>query len=39
MAAGGRMDKAIRSALPEVRHLFVEAQSIAANAEPHKTGG
>jgi cation diffusion facilitator family transporter len=38
-AAIDRMDKAIRSAHPEVRHLFVEAQSIAAKAEPQKTGG
>lgn len=38
-AAIDRMDKAIRAAHPEVRHLFVEAQSIAAKAEPHKTGG
>jgi cation diffusion facilitator family transporter len=38
-AAVDRMDKAIRAAHPEVRHLFVEAQSIAAKAEPQKTGG
>lgn len=38
-AAIDRMDKAIRSAHPEVRHLFVEAQSIAAKAELQKTGG
>lgn len=38
-AAIDRMDKAIRSAHPEVRHLFVEAQSIAANAESQTTEG
>jgi len=38
-AAIDRMDKAIRSAHPEVRHLFVEAQSIAAKADPHRIGG
>lgn len=34
-AAIDRMDKAIRAAHPEVRHLFVEAQSIAAKADQH----
>lgn len=38
-AAIDRMDKAIRATHPEVRHLFVEAQSIAAKAEPHQAGG
>jgi cation diffusion facilitator family transporter len=32
-AAIDRMDKAIRAAHPEVKHLFVEAQSIAAKAD------
>lgn len=31
-AAVDRLDKAIRAAHPEVRHLFIEAQSIAAQA-------
>lgn len=34
-AAIDRLDKAIRAAHPEVRHLFVEAQSIAEQAHPH----
>ena len=29
-----RLDRAIRKAHPEIRHLFVEAQSIAALADP-----
>jgi cation diffusion facilitator family transporter len=37
-AAIDRMDKAIRAAHPEVLHLFVEAQAIAAKAEPQATG-
>ncbi|MCI0461665.1 MAG: cation diffusion facilitator family transporter [Gemmataceae bacterium] len=32
-AAIDRLDKAIRTAHPEVRHLFVEAQSIAARSD------
>jgi cation diffusion facilitator family transporter len=36
-AAIDRLDKAIRTAHPEVRHLFVEAQSIAARAEHQPT--
>ena len=32
-------DKAIRAAHPEVRHLFVEAQSIAAQADQAGAGG
>jgi divalent metal cation (Fe/Co/Zn/Cd) transporter len=38
-AAIDRMDRAIRAAHPEVRHLFVEAQSIAAKADQAASGG
>jgi cation diffusion facilitator family transporter len=37
-AAIDRMDKAIRSAHPEVRHLFVEAQALAEVAESRSGG-
>lgn len=37
-AAIDRLDKSIRAAHPQVRHLFVEAQSIAAKASA-ETGG
>jgi cation diffusion facilitator family transporter len=34
-----RLDRAIRKAHPEIKHLFVEAQSIAALAEPTRAAG
>jgi cation diffusion facilitator family transporter len=38
-AAIDRMERAIKAAHPEVRHLFVEAQAIAERAEPTPSAG